>query len=107
MRDAQPVEMVCFDLGGVLVRIARTWREAMLAAGLLPPPGEFESALTDCPAFDAYQAALIGSEEYLAELGRYLGGLSAEEARQVHVHILVEPYPGTIELVRDLRRAGY
>ena len=33
-----PLELVVFDLGGVLVHIARTWEEACASAGLPPAP---------------------------------------------------------------------
>lgn len=99
--------IVCFDLGGVLVRIRRTWRTAADAAQV---PLTFEDgldyALEDFPLFDAFQVGSLGEEEYLASLAGYLGCASSD-ARCVHDAIMIGPYEGTDELVRDIRAAGH
>jgi putative hydrolase of the HAD superfamily len=64
------------------------------------------AALSDCPAFDLYQAGSLGLEPYLATLGKYLGGLGPSEALTAHQGILLGPYPGTAELVFELHEAG-
>ena len=35
-KDAQPMKVICFDFGGVLVRISRSWEEACDKAGIDP-----------------------------------------------------------------------
>ncbi len=84
-----------------MVRISHTWREAMAQAGLdseTVPNG----ILTDFPGFDRYQAGDIDLQTYLQQLGKYLGGLNTAKAMQVHRSILIEPYAGMLEVVKDL-----
>jgi len=99
------VKVVCFDLGGVLVRICTSWPEAMVSAGVF---GVLQGGprLQDCPAFDQYQAGEIGEETYLTRLSEHLGGIGELQAQAVHNGILRESYAGTLRLVMDLESAG-
>lgn len=99
--------LVCFDLGGVLAQIRRTWQACAEAAGVttrLRPDELYE--MMDFPLFDIYQMGRVGNAEYLNELGTYLGA-SADDARKVHDQILIGPYPGTHELVQEIKAAGH
>lgn len=91
-----------FDLGGVLVEINHTWREAARQAGVAcAAPG----GLLECQALLDYQAGRIDEPEYYVRLAQYLGS-SRNEAEAVHEAILVGPYPGTYEIVDALDSAG-
>jgi HAD superfamily hydrolase (TIGR01509 family) len=97
------VRAVAFDIGGVMVRIAKTWGEARAAAGL--GPGGPDGPLSSFAEFDRYQSGLVTDEEYLEALAGFLGG-SRADAAQVHRRVLQEPMPGTMELVADVEAAG-
>jgi glucose-1-phosphatase len=107
MGAATSGRVVCFDLGGVLVRIARSWAEACSQAGL---PARNPEWLAD-EAFrtlrralvDRYQAGLIDCNAYYDELARAIDGLySAAELEAIHRAWTLEHYPGALELVRAL-----
>jgi glucose-1-phosphatase len=99
--------VVCFDLGGVLIRIRRTWQQAALAAGVNTAlPDNELYPLTDFPLFDAYQLGALDDREYLRELGCYLGIKSEDKARAVHLAILDGTYGGAEKLLDDIERAG-
>ena len=97
---------VVFDLGGVMVRINRTWQEAAQTAGVrigmpaLPPV-----ALGELTIFNHWQAARAGPQDYFDALAEALS-VSHDEARLVHSAILMEPYPGTLALVEELHALG-
>ncbi len=75
-----PIKLVCFDLGGVLIRICRSWAEACSRAAIALPPGladltdpviavrlgalnhDHEVGLISAQEFDGRVAALIGAE---------------------------------------------
>lgn len=98
------VPQVCFDLGGVMIRIRHRWGEVLGDLDLTPfEPRADYGALIDFPGIEAFQSGDLGFEEYLGGLSSYLGGLSVEDAARVHAHILWEEYPGSLELVRGLR----
>lgn len=99
--------LVCFDLGGVLVRINPTWGGAATHAGIATRcnPSALE-ALGGFEAFEAFQAGALDAHAFLAALAGHLGLEDVAQAEAVHQAILVEAYPGTAELVADLHRAG-
>jgi len=101
------IELVCFDLGGVLIRITQLWHEAAAYAGVPIRPG-FDPTLplTDAPTFNPYQTGEIDDETYFRTLAEYLGAETPEAALAVHNHILIEPYPGVEGLIRELGQAG-
>src|SRR5437868_3609477 len=102
-----PRMMVCFDLGGVLARIRRTWNGCAEAVGVKTGLRENELYdLTDFALFDAFQLGAFEPSHYLEKLGSYLS-ISAGDALKVHNAILDRPYEGTQEVVDDLKAAGH
>jgi FMN phosphatase YigB (HAD superfamily) len=99
--------LVVFDLGGVLVRIARTWAEACAAAGL-PVRGDAERAeriLARRPYVFDYERGRIGRSTFLEGIAASTGGLyTPEEVGAIHAAWLLEEYPG-IPRVLDLLEA--
>jgi len=105
--SSSPRKLICFDLGGVLARIRRTWNACADAVGVqtgLSENGVHE--LTDFPLFDGFQLGAFETSHYLEELSRYLS-VSKADAIKVHNAILDKPYSGTHRLVRDLEEAGH
>lgn len=101
--------MVVFDLGGVLVRICRSWKEACNAAG-----EPYHEGITD-PAAMARRKALVRQyeigamtcDEFFAAVADSTEGLyTAEQVRRVHNAWLLGEYPRVAELVPVLHRAG-
>lgn len=102
-----PYRLVLFDLGGVLARICHTWEEVAATSRIacsLDPQGA--TPLTAFPEFDAYQAGTISLSEYLDALARFTG-CDPGDALRMHNGILLEPYPGSEELVEEISGAGY
>ncbi len=98
---------ICFDLGGVLVKIHHTWNAAAQAAGIKLRPGlKPNYRLTEFVPLEKRQAGELNFDDYLQALGADLG-ISSEQARQVHAAILVGEYPGALVFVQDLQSAGY
>ena len=101
--------MVVFDLGGVLIRICRTWSEACAAAGL-PVRGETASISTSNQRHvlaERHGLGQIESSEFFRLVSGAMGGLYApHEVKQVHDAWLLGEYPGVHDLIRDIRGAG-
>lgn len=101
-------KVVCFDVGGVLIRITQKWREAATYAGVtIREDFPADAWLWDAPFFDAYQIGELTDDAYLEQLALYLGNVTVEESRRVHNHIMIEPYPGVEQIVEALNNAGY
>lgn len=101
--------LVCFDIGGVLIRICRTWDEGCLAAGV--PIRPFE---TDPDHIARRQALVMSLQRGELEDGAFHqqlsdlfdGTWSREEVACIDEAWLLGPYDATTELVRELEDAG-
>lgn len=101
------VKVVCFDVGGVLIRIAHFWLDAAAHAQVSVRPEILPTAtLSDSPLFGAYQRGAVSEEVYLTDLMDYLGLASLDEADLVHRHIMIEPFPEVDRIVKWLNLAG-
>lgn len=107
MANESPQRVVCFDLGGVLVRICQTWAEACALATL--PARNLEWLTSDewrqrrQRAGDQYQAGEIDCATYYAELAAISAGrYSPAEWEAMHHAWTLEHYPGALDLVRAL-----
>ncbi len=107
MSSVRPIESVCFDLGGVLARLAGSWREACRWAGLnasIDP--RVDEPFYAFKPYNAHELGEIGDAAYFGELRRFLGLASVEEALRAHLWVLGDPYPGTLQLVEAVRSRG-
>jgi FMN phosphatase YigB (HAD superfamily) len=103
------IELVCFDLGGVLVRIRTAWADLCEAAELevRGSSGEAEADRLRGALSEAHMLGDLAVEEWIAAMGKALGGLyTAAELAALHAAVLVEEYPGVAALIDDLHRAG-
>lgn len=105
--------LIVFDLGGVVVRICRSWKEACAAAGI-----EYREAFdrqgTD-PAAHAARRALVrkyetgdlDSDAFIHAVAQATAGLySPAEFRAIHDAWILHEYPGVDRLIDDLHRQG-
>jgi len=107
MQSREPIKLVCFDLGGVLVRICRSFGEACRLASL-EVRGGIEGSVGQRIRYQFSQRFSTGELDehaWSSELSRALDGLyTAEELRRVHRAWSREEYAGALELVSDLGR---
>ena len=105
---SNPVRMVVFDIGGVLVRIA-PWAQAHAACGFGP------DRLPDLDAFlpqvsrlnQAYDRGQLEPEEYVARVTALAAGrYSAEEVAMLHAAICTTEFPGLHAVFDDLEAAA-
>jgi putative hydrolase of the HAD superfamily len=99
--------LVCFDLGGVLIRICRSWAESCAAAEVELREAEHFAAEATVRArrslADRYQLGQISVDEYLQSTHELIRGLySLAELGRVHAAVLRGEYPGVSELVARL-----
>ena len=105
--DASDVTVVCFDLGGVVVRIARSWDEACVRAGVeVRDPERFHDPGLKQQRRDLsnrYQAGDIDCEAFFEGVADLTDGLYVpEEVRAVHDAWIFEDYPGMGALIDHL-----
>ena len=109
MRMTARDRVVCFDLGGVIVRICRTFEEGLAAAGV---PARHEGPdWLDAAAFRAaeaaYQTGELDDAAYYAAASAATGRrYDISEIRRVHHHWIRGPYPGVRELLVELAASG-
>lgn len=100
-----PVRMVCFDWGGVILRICRSWAEGCAAAGL---PVRGDSASPDLRvrrriAAEEYQRGRFTTAEFLRSLESIVENVYSQvELKRIHDGFLIEEYAGVDRLVDRL-----
>jgi FMN phosphatase YigB (HAD superfamily) len=108
MASSSP-RVVCFDLGGVVVRICRSFEEAILAAGLplreLPSNERSRTAQRDLVA--QHQLGMIDGSRFFSSLAQAIGhAYSPDELGRIHRAVLRGEYEGVSELIASIRPAG-
>ena len=101
--------LVCFDLGGVLIRICRSWEEGCERAGIDPGRGwsPTGSIGRHTSIVQDYTIGAIGTDEFLQSLERASDAVySVEEFRRIHDAWTMDPYPGVVDLINKLHQAG-
>lgn len=104
------MRVVLFDLGGVLIRISRSFEEAAQRAGVTLPGSQPESAgsLIRPRGNQAnMQRGLIEYDEFLANDAKRLDGqVSTEDLHRIHMEWTQGEYEGVTEIVHRLNAAG-
>jgi HAD superfamily hydrolase (TIGR01509 family) len=100
------ITLVCFDWGGVLIEVARTWQEACQRAGLPVRLAEISNAFAGSHgAGDRFQRGEIEFDAYCQiVVERLAGTYTAAEVVAIHDAVLIAEYPGAAELVSELNR---
>lgn len=101
--------LVCFDLGGVLVRICRSWEEGCRAAGLDMdrPWSPADSGGAHHKIVGAYTIGELDDAAFFDSLESLAGGVyTAAEFRRIHDAWIIGEYPGAESVVRELADAG-
>lgn len=106
-----PPKIVCVDLGGVVIRICRSWTEGCANANV-PPRGFVEGSEDSTrqlrhEAVDRYQRGLTAYSDFLDEISTIFGGMySPQEIGRIHDGWILGDYPGVAELLAALQRDG-
>lgn len=101
------IRCVCFDWGGVILRICRSFGEGCRAAGLplRGDLGEKPFANERKGHAEAYQLGRLECDHYFDAIAGAMGGLyTPEEIRRVHDAWLLGEYPGIRDLIERLSR---
>ena len=110
MNIRSSIRLVCFDLGGVLIRICRSWREGCQAAGI-DIRGEWHNGYPQienwgdlCVQFDTGR---IDGKAWAAQVSRGVNHLySPEEVTAIHDAWLLGEYEGVLNLVDEIHECG-
>lgn len=106
--DAPPT-LIVFDLGGVVVRICRSWAQACAAAGLpvRPIPETPEAQRARKALVRQYEVGQITCEEFFDAVSATTGGSYApDEFRAIHLAWILDEYPGVDTLIDELHARG-
>ncbi|HMJ54971.1 MAG TPA: HAD-IA family hydrolase [Polyangiaceae bacterium] len=102
-------ELVCFDLGGVLVRICTVWSD-LCRATRLEVRGDSAGDAAERSRrelSEAYMRGELSTEAWTHAMETALGGFYVgEEIAALHDAVILEEYPGIGVLIDDLHRAG-
>ena len=100
------IRLICFDLGGVIVRGRRSWEDAREAAGL-PPRGSISSSdllARFRPCDRLFELGQISTDDFFDRCSREIDRLyTPDELRRIHEAWIDGEYPGMDRLVKELR----
>jgi FMN phosphatase YigB (HAD superfamily) len=105
--DACGIKLVCFDLGGVLVRLCRSWEHACRRAGLTYDPRVERDDLRVQRQALSMQLARgdMSNASYYEQVAALTDGVfTPEDCAAIHDVWIWEPYPGTEDLIDRLNR---
>ena len=108
--DKTSIRLVCFDLGGVVVRICRSWPEGCRAAGI-DLRGDFPSGDAQLTAWNELGAQLgsgrIDPHTWSRSISELIqGAYSADEVRNIHSAWILGEYEGVGDIIDQLHDAG-
>jgi putative hydrolase of the HAD superfamily len=101
--------VVCFDLGGVVIRICRSWAEGCARAGLEVRAPERRDATAELrgKAVLEYQTGRIDCDAFACRISTLLeGAYSPEEVMAVHRAWIIDEYEGIATLIDRLNACG-
>lgn len=104
-----PAPIVVFDLGGVVVRICRSWQEACRAAGVPfhARVAEPDLVTARAPLVRAYERGELSCPDYFRSIADSTAGLyTPDEVRRLHESWILGEYAGVSDLIDDLHHAG-
>ncbi len=100
-----PVSLVCFDWGGVILKICRSFAQGCERAGL-----DVRIDTDDADLYSVqrtisarYQVGELSENAFFTDVSRSTGGAySPDEITLIHDAWLIEEYPGASELIDEL-----
>ncbi|MHC4975934.1 MAG: HAD family hydrolase [Planctomycetota bacterium] len=104
------IKLVCFDLGGVLVRICRSWEEGCAAAGIeiRQRPRTDEQEATRKQAVDDLQTGDISPADFWNVVSQCLNhAYSPQEIELVHRAWTRDEYKDVVPLIQQIHDAGH
>lgn len=109
--NGQPevLRTICFDLGGVILRICRSWEEGCKAAGIEVRglADRDRTAAARREAIVAYQCGQIECTAFAHRIAELLDHLySPQEIMAVHTAWVLGEYPGVAGLIEEVHAAG-
>ncbi len=106
---SESIDLVVFDLGGVLVQIVHSWGEAHTRAGLSPHPIAQDAAFLAkrAPLLDALSVGRIAPAEYYTSVAQASGEIyTPDEVRRVHLAWHWAEYPGVDAVIKAVEASG-
>lgn len=104
-----PPRVVVFDLGGVVVRIARSWQEGCTAAGM-PYHAHVEPLLHAVPVrtlLDQHQRGVVPCSAFFAGFAQLLqGAYTPQQLQAIHHAWTMDDYPGIQSVIEGLHAQG-
>jgi len=103
-----PIRLICFDLGRVLVRICDTWAHACERTGVPAPPTPLPDDTYNKvrELVHAHEVGSLPHDEYCRQMAAHFGILPEHVDRMMN-GFLIDIYPGALDLLDELRAAGY
>lgn len=107
--STSPIKCIVFDLGGVLVRICRSWQEACFRAGLafhgqIASPEIVQRRMALVHQYETGRITCV--EFFAAAVATTTGWQSVDEFRRAHRAMIIGEYDGVRDLIDSIHARG-
>jgi HAD superfamily hydrolase (TIGR01509 family) len=106
MNATRTIQLVVFDLGGVVVRICRSWHDVFARTGIAPDAGLIRNAARIDAANIEFECGRIDHDELIARAMRVAESATADQVTALIDAWLIEPYANVDRLITRLKSAA-
>lgn len=99
------IKLVCFDIGGVLVRLVSGWEDACKQAGVNLGERDVDWD-KHRPLIRRYESGELSTEEFFNSVKGCLNGITVEQYRDAFDAWLRDLYGGALDLIDELKGKG-
>jgi HAD superfamily hydrolase (TIGR01509 family) len=100
------VKLVAFDIGGVIVRICRTWHDVFAITGIEPDAGLIDSAEWIKQVNVEFECGRISHDELIERAAGYADHCTPEQVAALVDAWLIEPYADVDGIIANLKSAA-
>ncbi len=103
------LKLIVFDIGGVMIQLAKDFKEACNWAGVTYRSFEYTASMEERRFINEmdYESGQISSQKYFHELRNIFDPYSLEEIEAIHMAYINKEFEGIKDIIITLKSKGY
>jgi HAD superfamily hydrolase (TIGR01509 family) len=100
------IQLVCFDIGGVLAQICKDWPDACARAGVHIPPNRPLAWDQHLALLRQFEVGRIDEPSYIRQLPTCLPGIAPADVLKAFDAFIIGIFPGAADLIDQLQSSS-